>query len=348
MSYEMRAAVDAIPTRTWTPPLPLALDFADELPDTPTPLDELVEDVLEIGKLSVVYGASNVGKTYAVLDMACAIARGIIWMDCRTEPGLVIYLAAEGPGSVRRRVQAYRQHHGVRVPNFAITRNAVNLFAADTDANNIIKAVQMIEKARGVKSQLIVGDTLARLSAGANENSGEDMGRVIERADRIREATGAHFLLIHHSGKNTANGARGWSGVRAAIDTEIEVTNAAQGRCMEITKQRDLSSNGKRIGFTLQGVTIGLTKWGTPDTSCVVLPADAPEKPKPGKRVSEVGGAIVEYLRTQAGGVKKKDIAKHFDGRYDSSNVYRQLKSLAAAGTVHEAAGMVALSGALR
>jgi len=99
-------------------------------------------------------------------------------------------------------------------------------------------------------------DTLARLSAGANKNAGQDMGLVVRRFDRIRAECNAHFLLVHHSGKAAAAGARGWSGVRAAMDTEIEVTDTPAGRCAEITKQRDLPTKGARIGFILKLVML--------------------------------------------------------------------------------------------
>lgn len=59
------------------------------------------------------------------------------------------------------------------------------------------------------KVRLIVGDTLARLSAGANENLGQDMGLMIRRFGQFRTECKAHFMLIHHSGKSAAAGARG-------------------------------------------------------------------------------------------------------------------------------------------
>jgi KaiC/GvpD/RAD55 family RecA-like ATPase len=269
----------------------LSVAFADELPDAFTPPDELVEGVLTAGDGSVLYGDSNSGKTFFVIDMAAAVARGVSWMGRNTEPGLVVYLAAESPASVRGRLQAYQRHHGVRVPNFAIVQSPIDLFDGDADTEAVIAVVRQLERQRGQKVRLIVGDTLARLSAGANENAGQDMGLVVRRFDRIRSACNAHFLLIHHSGKAAANGARGWSGIRAAVDTEIEVTDSPTGRCAEITKQRDLSTKGERIGFRLDTVTLGTTKWGAAATSCVVVPADAPDKPQ-GKRVSEVGGAV--------------------------------------------------------
>ena len=322
------------------PGLPLSVAFADELPETFTPPDELVEGVLTAGDGSVLYGDSNSGKTFFVIDMAAAVARGVRWMGRNTEPGLVVYLAAESPASVRGRLQAYQRHHGVRVPNFAIVQSPIDLFDGDADTEAVIAVVRQLERQRGQKVRLIVGDTLARLSAGANENAGQDMGLVVRRFDRIRSACNAHFLLIHHSGKAAANGARGWSGIRAAVDTEIEVTDSPTGRCAEITKQRDLSTKGERIGFRLDTVTLGTTKWGAAATSCVVVPTDAPDKPQ-GKRVSEVGGAVLEYLRTQPAGKKKREVVEHFQPLYDKSAVYRELKKLVVAGQVLECIGIV-------
>ena len=329
------------------PGLPLSVAFADELPETFTPPDELVEGVLTAGDGSVLYGDSNSGKTFFVIDMAAAVARGAQWMGRNTEPGLVVYLAAESPASVRGRLQAYQRHHGVRVPNFAIVQSPIDLFDGDADTEAVIAVVRQLERQRGQKVRLIVGDTLARLSAGANENAGQDMGLVVRRFDRIRTACNAHFLLIHHSGKAAANGARGWSGIRAAVDTEIEVTDSPTGRCAEITKQRDLSTKGERIGFRLDTVTLGTTKWGAAATSCVVVPADAPDKPQ-GKRVSEVGGAVLEYLRTQPAGKKKREVVEHFQPLYDKSAVYRELKKLVTAGQVLECIGIVTAASEVR
>ncbi|MCA8275244.1 helicase RepA family protein [Burkholderia sp. AU30280] len=324
--------------------IPLSVTFADELPDTFTPPDELVQGLLTIGGGSVLYGDSNSGKTFLVIDLAAAIARGVEWMGKRTEPGMIVYLAAESPASVRSRLQAYQRHHGVRVPNFAIVQNPVNLFENDADASAIIATVQRLEAQRGRKVRLIVGDTLARLSAGANENAGQDMSRVIERFDRIRTECSAHFLLIHHSGKNAAAGSRGWSGVRAAVDAEIEITDSPTGRCAEITKVRDLGTKGERIGFRLDVIELGTTKWGVPATTCVVVPTDAPDKAPRSKRMGDVEGAVLEFLTAHKSGIKKTEVVKHFEDRYRKTSIYRAMKALADAGAIHEAAGMACVA----
>ena len=337
---DVLAALLESATEPAPPPLPLSVAFADELPEAFTPPDELVEGVLTAGDGSVWYGDSNTGKTFVLVDLAAAVARGVPWMGKRTEPGMVVYLAAESPASVRSRLQAYQKHHGVRVPNFAIVQSPIDLFDGDADTDKVIQVVRQLEQQRGMKARLIIGDTLARLSAGANENAGQDMGLVVRRFDRIRAECKTHFALIHHSGKSAAAGARGWSGVRAAVDTEIELSDSPAGKCIEITKQRDLSTKGERIGFKLEAVTLGLSKWGAPATSCVVVAADAPVK-QAGKRMSECDGAVLEFLVAHKIGIRKTEVVKHFEGRYERGPIYRAMKALVTAGAIHEAAGMV-------
>ena len=324
-------------------PLPLSVAFADELPDAFTPFNELVEGVLTAGDGSVWYGDSNTGKTFLLIDLAASVARSVQWMGRNNEPELVVYLAVESPASVRSRLQAYQKHHGVRIHNFAIVQSPIDLFDGDADTDKVIQVARQLEQERGQKARLIIGDTLARLSASANKNAEQDMGLVVRRFDRIRAECKAHFALTHHSGKSAAAGARGWSGVRAAVDTEIELSDTPAGKCIEITKQRDLSTKGDRIGFRLDPVALGLTKWGAAATSCVVVPADAPVK-QASKRMGECEGAIVEFLATHKTGIKKAILAKHFDGRSERANIYRAVRTLVSAQAIYEVAGMVCIA----
>jgi len=255
--------------------LPLDIVFADCLPQEFTAPDELVEGVIVNGGASVLYGDSNSGKTFFAIDMACCIARGVDWFEKKTEQGVILYLAAESPVSVRSRLQAYQQYYNVRIPNFAIVQNPIDLFSNDASTCAIIHTVKLLEDHMGAKVRLVVGDTLSRMSAGANENLGQDMSVVIKHFDNVRNVCDAHFMLIHHCGKNIAAGMRGWSGVRAAVDTEIEVTASLSRHCAVITKQRDLSTKGELIGFELTPVELGVTKWGKPASSCIVVPSDA-------------------------------------------------------------------------
>lgn len=327
-------------------PYPVSVAFADELSDRYEPPDELLQGVLTAGDGSVLYGDSNSGKTFLVIDMAASVARGVPWMGRRTEPGLVVYLAAESPTSVRGRLQAYQKNHGCKVPNFAIVQSPIDLFDGDADTNRVISLVKQLERQRGQKVRLIVGDTLARLSAGANENAGQDMGLVVRRFDRIRTECETHFLLIHHSGKAAAAGARGWSGIRAAVDTEIEISDTPSGRCVEITKQRDLSTKGERIGFRLDVVTLGQTKWGEPATSCVVVATDAPVKAGKAIKLGETQQAIMALLRGAGKNMRKTEIAEQLANQdFARTSVYNAITRLRDAQLLEVSGDMVHLIG---
>jgi len=64
-------------------------------------------------------------------------------------------------------------------------------------------------------------------------------------------------LMIHHAGKDSTRGARGHSSLRAAVDTEIEVSgqsNPTSGTASP--KQRDLPS-GDVLAFDIEPIEIG-------------------------------------------------------------------------------------------
>lgn len=340
--------VQALLEAAANPPVtyPVSIAFSDELGEAFDPPDELVEGMLTCGDGSMLYGDSNSGKTFLAIDIAAAVARGVEWHGRKTEQGLVVYLATESPGSVKSRLQAYQKHHACRVPNFAVVQSPIDLFAGDADANRIISLVHQLEIQRGQKVRLIVGDTLARLSAGANENAGQDMGLVVKRFDRIRKECKAHFLLIHHSGKAAAAGARGWSGVRAAIETEIEITESPTARCAEFMKQRDLSTKGERVGFRLDSVHLGSTKWGKPATSCVVVPADAPLRETKAVKLGETQQAVMALLRGAGKNMRIREIAEQLaEQDIKRTSVYNAVTRLRDMELVEVSSGMVHLNG---
>ena len=123
---------------------------------------------------------------------------------------------------------------------------------------------------------VIVIDTLSRIMSGGDENSAADMTALIRNLDAIREATGAHIMLVHHTGKDSARGARGHSSLRAATDTEIEVQNEDGNRAAIVSKQRDYQG-GEIFAFSLKSIELGIDQDGDEVSSCVVVEADESE-----------------------------------------------------------------------
>ena len=267
----------------------LRLVFGDQLGNDYEAPDELVEGLMTIGSSVVVYGDSNSGKTFWALSVATAIATGTDCYGRKTDPGLVVYLASEAPASIRSRMQAIKKFHGCSLENLAMVPVPMNFYSGDQDANDVIELVKAVEQIKGQPVRLIIGDTLARMSAGANENSGEDMGPVMARFDQVASATGAAMMIIHHNGKDAARGARGWSGIRAHIDTEIEVSEKDGVRSVSVTKQRELPSKGETIYFKLEVIEMGTTKFGGVATTCVAVPDEgATEGEQPRKKDSKI------------------------------------------------------------
>lgn len=271
----------------------------------------IVKGIIPQADLGILYGPSGAGKSFVMLDLAMSIARGLPWRGCRVKQGRVAYIVAEGKGGFRKRIKAYAQHHDVdlhQVP-MSVMETAPNFLMAD-DVKAVAKAVQASHGA-----SVIIVDTFAKVTPGANENAGEDMGKAIDNCRRIGEATGALVILVHHTGKDIERGARGWSGIRAAADFEAEVCRdqAAGKRWLQITKQKDGDDDG-RWGFKLDDVMIGLDEDGDAVTSCVVAEDDVPERGNARQEKGVTYGPLEQLLietyeeLALGGPVKKPDL----------------------------------------
>ena len=263
-----------------------SLSFDDAVSTTAARAEPLVKGLLDCGSLSVMYGESNSGKTFVALDIALHVGHGLAWRGAKTKHGLVLYIAAEGGTGVFNRLKAWKHAHGAELdardveaagPKFHIAPCPVNLLDSDADMRAIVEEVRRLEAVHGEKLSMLVIDTLSRALAGGDENSSTDMGAFVKNVDRLRAGLGCHLMLIHHSGKDRARGARGWSGLRAAVDTEIEIGE----RTICVTKQRDMEPL-EPVPFELDIVGVGIDEDGETVTSCAVeyphgFNADVPE-----------------------------------------------------------------------
>lgn len=228
--------------------------------------EPLIKGVIDRGAMSILYGESNTGKTFIAIDISFHVATARAWTGRKTRQGCVVYVAAEGGRGVYKRLAALRKAH----PEFAVVplytvKFPIDLLHGPEHAKALVKICQDVAAESGCTLELIVIDTLSRAMSGGDENSSTDMGGIVKSFDAIREVTGAHLMVIHHSGKDRAKGARGHSLLRAATDTEIEVE---RGR-VTVTKQRDMDGEFKQA-FKLKSVNIGRDSDGAHVTSCVV------------------------------------------------------------------------------
>lgn len=195
----------------------------------------------------------------------------------------MVYVCAEGARGFKARLRAYAHAHKVELAQLpAVIADAPNLLEPK-DAAAIAKAIVDWVALEG-QVDVVVIDTLSATTPGGNENSGEDMGLVLSHCKFIHRVTGALVVLIHHSGKDTTRGARGWSGLRAAADAEVEIVRNGDYRSATITKLKD-GTDGATYSFKLKVVDLGFDADGEPESSCIIEHVEnAPNEEKSAKR----------------------------------------------------------------
>lgn len=233
----------------------------------------LIEDFIPEGGEACIYGPPGGGKSFASLDLALCVARGLPWHGKKVQQGSVIYVAAEGGSGQSLRLEAYEKQHGIKLDDvpFYLVNESINLVEADD-----VQAV--IDLAQSIVPVLVIVDTLARSMGGAEENSATDMTVVMNGVKRIIEASGACVLLIHHTGKAPGKGARGSNALLGAVDTMLAISRdglSAQ-RTITLEKSRD-SEDGVKVAFSLMPVVVGVNEDGKEISVPVVVPAAVPQ-----------------------------------------------------------------------
>lgn len=310
---------------------------ASEFAQRPSPA-WIVKGLLPDADVGVIYGASGSGKSFIVVDVMMHVAQGIEWRGRRVKPGRVLYIVAEGGGGVPDRLKAYVQHHKIdlgKVP-LGIIHAVPNLLNED----DIAELLSSVSKAGGV--DLIVIDTFAQVTPGANENSGEDMGKALRHARMLREVTGAMVLLVHHSGKDQTRGARGWSGIKAAADVELEVIRPedSETRLLRTSKQKD-GRDDLRWGFDLEEIILGFDADGDEITSVVAVEAEVPEwrDETEVQMTSNLKTAIVDALKgAEIGGrgpyLTTAELESALAAREVSGDMWAKLREMAREGVI--------------
>jgi hypothetical protein len=324
---------------------------AVEFMDRP-PVRWTVKRVLPEQGLAMVFGPSTAGKSFFTLDLVMAVARGVTWRDRKVKQGPVVYVVAEGAGGFPDRLRAYAEHHGVDLADvpLRLIPAAPNLLEKG-DVKELVAELQ-----RAGEQRVIVIDTLAQVTPGADENSGQDMGRAVAHCNAIAKATGALVLLVGHPGKDESRGVRGWSGLFAAFDAVLQIEMSDEHRVATVAKMKDGQGQGDEFGFKLTSVLLGQDEDAEDITSCV-LAHDGRALPKEQRKKAPKGN--IERLVLRTAGVMRdfpagvtthqlieaavNELPAPEQGQRDQrrKNVMRALESLAASGHLSLAGGTV-------
>lgn len=216
----------------------LTLDEIDRL----QPPTYVIDGVLTETGFTLVYGATASFKSFLALDWLLSMAYGEPWCGRETLPKTVLYIAGEGVGGIKKRIQAWRQEHSKAFTPapFYMLRHGIN-FTKPDDIQALLALVREFKATTGAGVEFAAVDTVARAMVGAEEKDATAMGLFIDACDTVRREFGCGLVAVHHTGKDATLGARGSSALPAAVDTEIKVERSVgtDRMTMEITKQKD-------------------------------------------------------------------------------------------------------------
>ncbi|OAF14111.1 AAA family ATPase [Bradyrhizobium neotropicale] len=249
---------------------------AGELVANYRPIRWLVKRLIPLNSVGALYGLPNVGKSFVVFDLASHARRGREWFGRKTRSGDVLYCYAEGAEGFAGRAKAWADNNDTRGGDVALMDNVPNLFRDSKAAEKLIAAARECEAQSGQPVRLIILDTLAAATTGADGSSDKDMGTVCERLRKVASALDCAVLIVHHSGKDVSKGMRGSSAILGAVDFTLLAEEGKGASMLSVEKMRD-ASKAQSIRFKLVEVVIGRDEDGEDVTSCIVRPVTVGE-----------------------------------------------------------------------
>jgi AAA domain len=239
--------------------------FKDVLLDTSAVY--LAKDLIPGSGLTVVWGPPKCGKSFWTFDLMMHVARGIPFRGRRVQQGIVVYVALEGGNGFRRRIEAYKRHHGVTDEAFYLITDRTDL-VRDHEA-----LIADIKEQTSNPPVAVVIDTLNR-SLADSESSDEDMTAYIKAADALRDAFGCAVIIIHHCGVNESR-PRGHTSLTGAVEAQLAVKRDASGNVIVKVEYMKDGPEGAEIVSQLELVPLGTDDDGDPIDSCVVVSVKA-------------------------------------------------------------------------
>ncbi|HWG01094.1 MAG TPA: AAA family ATPase, partial [Trebonia sp.] len=198
--------------------------------DAIQPPEPVIDGFLYRDSLAWLHGKPGNGKSFVALDWAACTAAGLPWQEHEVIPGPVLYLAAEGTSGLRQRVRAWEDYAKCTMGALFLPLAVQILVPGEREA--------LAALAAGMRPALVVLDTQARVTAGFDENSAKDMGLYVAAADRIRAASGACVLTVHHEARNGDN-MRGSTALEGAATSIMRTAKDGSLITLSTAKQKD-------------------------------------------------------------------------------------------------------------
>jgi hypothetical protein len=249
----------------------------------------LLADKLPASGISVLSAKPKVGKSTFARCLALAVANGDPFLGCHTTQGTVIYLALEEKRSEMRR-------HFRDLGASGEEPIHVHCAAAPKDA-----MPELCKLTRELGPVLVIIDPLFKFVRVVDEKAYAEMCHAIEPLLTLARDSGAHVMLVHHSGKaeraDATDAILGSTAIFGGVDAALILKRTDRYRTLQSSQRYGSDWPETVLEFDADSRSLSL---GTEKAQ-----AD----------VQALAGAILDYLKSVGESKTEPEIGESVEGK---------------------------------
>ena len=185
--------------------LPDFEDMTDAWEAMPELAPPLIENVLRQGHKMLLAGPSKAGKSFALIELAIAIAEGKKWLGWQCAKGKVLYVNLElDKASCLHRVKDV--YSALNIPPANLHNLMIWNLRGQTKPMDKL-APSLIWRAKREGFLAVIIDPIYKVITG-DENSADQMAHFCNQFDKVCTALGCAVIYCHHHSKGSQGGKR--------------------------------------------------------------------------------------------------------------------------------------------
>lgn len=185
--------------------LPDAESLTEAWNNMPALAEPLIENVLRMGHKMLIAGPSKAGKSFALIELCCAIAEGKSWLGFKCRQGRILYVNLElDRASCLHRFKDVYTALGWKPENLS-NIDIWNLRGKSVPMDKL--APKLIRRAAKKNYIAVVIDPIYKVITG-DENSADQMAHFCNQFDKVCTELGCAVIYCHHHSKGAQGGKR--------------------------------------------------------------------------------------------------------------------------------------------
>lgn len=207
----------------------------DQLGTLPMP-QPLIHETIDLGTVTLLAGYWGTCKSFLAQDWSACIATGKPWQGRKVEQYKILYVAGEGAHGLYDRFTSWQ-----KAWQTTIVSSEFDVLPVAPNLGRLAVVAEVCELIAEGGYGFVVIDTLAKCMVGLDENSAQDMGKIVDALYRIRTATvdsKGTVLAVHHTGKDRVT-TRGSSALEGGVDCVYKIEGAPEEIKVSREKRKD-------------------------------------------------------------------------------------------------------------